>query len=194
MQKSESGQIHSFLLLFSRFSTRGHKESIAMKVTSQSPVAGRGILLILRTVMDIAEGLIPYINNKNPDGPTRTGGVLRVWQRVDEGGPYLEVLMCSIGELGVKLPTYLQFSLEKGERLITHPDHVSSWQSRDEAAEQYGGAIRCGPFVLSFSGLPEAWDETVLLLAAAKLSLTDAAQEYAILTVSANPTFAQFLG
>ena len=58
-----------------------------------------------------------------------------------------------------------QFSAEKAHRLSEHPDHVSSAQSRNFNNKKYAGAIRI-PFdnlILSFSGLPEACDESLML-------------------------------
>ena len=165
-----------------------------MKATDMSPVEGRQLLAMLRELIELAGLLIPYINNRHPDGPIRTGGYFRVWQRIEPDGSYLEVLGCAVGELGVKLPKYLSISCEKGERLAEYLDHVSSWQSRNEDSEMYGGAIRCGPFIFSFSGLPEKWDEALMILLARKFHLLDVAQEEAIIQVSKNECLALFGG
>lgn len=57
---------------------------------------------------------------------------------------------------------------EKGLRLFHHPDHLSSWQSRDMTVEPklWGGAIRVGTRLYSISGLPELGDEAVMLAVA----------------------------
>ena len=79
-------------------------------------------------------------------------------------------------------------SQEKARRLAENSDHLSSWQSRDVAAERYGGAIRAGNRILSFSGLPEDADETVCTLAAHWQGLISAARVEEIARVSDNQT------
>jgi hypothetical protein len=72
-----------------------------------------------------------------------------------------------IGQLQTdKEAKYREFSLEKATRLASHPEHTTSRESRDEAAAQYGGAIHAHGYILSFSGLPEVWDEAIMLQAA----------------------------
>ena len=61
---------------------------------------------------------------------------------------------------------YLFLCQEKARRLSLNPCHVSSWQSRDEAKHQLGGAIRCGSLTFSLSGLPELGNEAVMLKSA----------------------------
>lgn len=67
----------------------------------------------------------------------------------------------------VKFPKYLRLCQEKAHRLACNPTHLSSWQSRDESAEKYGGAVRMKSFIFSFSGLPELGDEALMLATAA---------------------------
>ncbi len=59
---------------------------------------------------------------------------------------------------------YKHLSAEKALRLHAHPGHRTSWQSRDPALDRWGGAIRTiDGWVFSFSGLPEAWDEALMI-------------------------------
>ncbi|MBP6858911.1 MAG: hypothetical protein KBC33_03745 [Candidatus Pacebacteria bacterium] len=58
---------------------------------------------------------------------------------------------------------YFDYCQEKAARLAEHRNHVSSWQSRDPNRDRWGGAIRCKEHILSFSGLPEIWDEAIVL-------------------------------
>ncbi|MFH0874169.1 MAG: hypothetical protein V1846_05025 [Candidatus Komeilibacteria bacterium] len=67
-----------------------------------------------------------------------------------------------------KLPKYLFYSTEKSARLLTHPDHVSSWQSRRPRFDEYGGAIRTEKGLLSFSGLREDLDHTLMVAVGAR--------------------------
>ena len=79
-----------------------------------------------------------------------------------------------------KRQKYFELSQEKATRLFSQvnmhlPDgHTSSFQSRNEENEQYGGAIyvNCHStvFILSFSGMPELIDEAMMLVLADKLS------------------------
>ena len=75
---------------------------------------------------------------------------------------------------------YKFFSDEKAGRLLDHPDHISSYQSRtpeEEMADtpqmerKYGGAIRIASIkaVLSFSGLPELLDEALVTVAVIRI-------------------------
>ncbi|MBU1033110.1 MAG: hypothetical protein ABII13_01360 [Patescibacteria group bacterium] len=58
---------------------------------------------------------------------------------------------------------YRSFSIEKATRLWKHPEHTTSRQSRNEDLDHYSGAIRARNHVFSFSGLPELWDEALML-------------------------------
>lgn len=67
---------------------------------------------------------------------------------------------------------YERYAYEKVERLEANlvNKHYSSWESRDESLDQWGGAIRVPMqgmwFILSFSGLPEVGDEAFMVLLA----------------------------
>ncbi len=66
-----------------------------------------------------------------------------------------------------KAAKYGRLALEKCQRLANNPLHVSSWQSRNEGEEKYGGAIRVNDSLFfGFSGLPELLDEAVVLTSA----------------------------
>lgn len=65
-----------------------------------------------------------------------------------------------------KVERYSTLCQEKAARLAAHPEHESSWESRDPNADQWGGAVRIGGLILSISGLPELGDEAVMLVLA----------------------------
>lgn len=95
-----------------------------------------------------------------------------------------------IGEVPAKKVTkYRNLSREKADRLTANPDHISSWQSRDPEEKKYGGAILVGDLILSFSGLTEHGDETVMLLTAMKIleGRFDPRRLYEIAEISNNP-------
>ena len=60
----------------------------------------------------------------------------------------------------------LEFCQEKIARLLMHRNHLASSQSRDPEAKQYGGAIRVLGGYMSFSGLPEEFDEVLCMAVA----------------------------
>jgi hypothetical protein len=68
-----------------------------------------------------------------------------------------------------KVAKYLEFCQEKAQRLARELRHSSSWESRDPGLRQWGGAIRCGQIILSFSGLPELGDEALMLKVAMEI-------------------------
>ena len=67
-----------------------------------------------------------------------------------------------------KLDRYRTFCLEKAARLASHVSHDLSRESRNPAKDQYGGAIKSLPYILSFSGLPEELDELLMFMVAVK--------------------------
>ena len=81
-------------------------------------------------------------------------------------------IVTPIGEvLPEKLLKYLSLCQEKARRLWGNPDHVSSWESRNEEKGQWGGAIRYGSLILSLSGFPELGDEAIMLKSAQRSTL-----------------------
>lgn len=104
------------------------------------------------------------------DDQTRRGGYLCV-ARVNDGIA-TPVVIALVGELpDLKLERCIYLCQEKMHRLADHPDHASAWQSRDPKEKKYGGAIRAGDFILSFSGLPELADEALILGVAVRLGI-----------------------
>lgn len=105
--------------------------------------------------------LFAEMNSSLPEESRSLGGyfcLTGVWQ------PETPILIMQVGEQpeASRIRSF-GFCQEKAQRLLAHPDHVSSWQSRNEAAQSYGGAIRCGDYAFSFSGLPELADEAMML-------------------------------
>ena len=79
-----------------------------------------------------------------------------------------------------KWTRFVFFSQEKVERLVRHPDHQFSGQSRDDEQEHFAGAV-IGPekMYYSFSGLPQDTDEALVLAAMVKAEIITYA--YAVL-------------
>ncbi|MDR3582243.1 MAG: hypothetical protein P4L67_03140 [Candidatus Pacebacteria bacterium] len=67
-----------------------------------------------------------------------------------------------------KAGRYLRLSKEKYHRLVLHPCHHSSYESRDRAADKWGGAVSLGirEPIFSISGFSEYGDEALSLLLA----------------------------
>lgn len=118
------------------------------------------------------------------------GGILQVFLKLP-GNPKPERKGCYIGlfykpearfltvsQLGdFSEPDFARrcygYCQEKALRLAAHIGHISSWQSRSEEAEKYGGAITAPTYslslpvgkdlILSVSGLPEYGNEALVL-------------------------------
>ena len=75
-----------------------------------------------------------------------------------------------VAKLGAPEPAkkgqYEMLAKEKAWRLAGHPEHGTSYQSRDPARDLWGGAVRAGSHILAFSGLPEHLDEALMLVVA----------------------------
>lgn len=101
--------------------------------------------------------------------PQPKGGYLAVL-RISDGAL---MLLCAFGDIPPnKIKRYRSLSLEKAQRLRKHPEHITSFQSRDHAKKQYGGAIRADKsgFIFSFSGLPSEELDEALATVSSKLS------------------------
>ena len=103
----------------------------------------------LPTLFTLATKLIVPVAAKFGEG--RGGGSLCLMR--PDGQPILVGLMGDPSP-PKKVREYWDFSQEKPRRLSRHPEHVSSFQSRNDAEEQYPGAIRGYDVLGGFSGLP----------------------------------------
>ncbi len=147
-------------------SSRGEKSVLSKKGANSMSVLqslGQGMCLDFHSVVDetLAQALRLFRNEPKWQG--RSGAYFCV-SDATTGIAFFTVL---IGGLPIDMADVgLVFCQEKARRLASHPDHVASWESRDENTKQYGGAIRCGNYILSLSGLPELGDEAVMLAVA----------------------------
>lgn len=80
------------------------------------------------------------------------------------------------------------FSQEKAARLVNYSS-ISSYQTRDEKKNQYGGAIRAGDRAISSSGFPEDRDEALDLSIALQLDWCTTDQAIDIAEISKNEFF-----
>lgn len=130
----------------------------------------------------------------------RTGGWFAFWRHDPSANAVVPVIGFAVGTVSAeRFLKYQFFANEKADRLGNlHPEHVSSWQSRDTASRvqrenKYGGAIRCGErLYFGFSGFSEHEDEAICVLAAERLELIDAATIATIIDVSKNEPLANW--
>ena len=105
------------------------------------------------------------VNGSLPEYERRAGGYFCLSTVCYSNAP-LRVMM--VGDPPAdKRAKYFELCIEKANRLIANglgpQQHKLSWQSRNEAYDQWGGAVRWGDYVFSFSGLPELADEALML-------------------------------
>lgn len=122
-------------------------------------------------------------------GDGRTGGCLHA--RLTDGTPLLDELL--VGQPDpAKLSKYIEFATqEKPDRLLEHPTHILSWQSRNPDANQWGGAIILPmgvthSIVIAFSGFPEMVDEAFCLALAVQMKWVSITAANEIAAISSN--------
>lgn len=132
---------------------------------------------------------------KNNEGVLKEGGFLCIYlnEVTPKGGNVL--VKFPVGEISsAKALDYSYFSQEKAIRLnrlnFLH-GHLSSYESRIEKAEKYGGAIVADKYILSFSGLPEKCDEALMLWLAFHLGLLTIEECDHIARLNNNTTYEQ---
>lgn len=147
---------------------------------------------LIRVIKKVQYVLGLYLNNisdeeKGENGIDKKGGYFTLFIREDN-----RVLTTTlIGDISdEKAEKSRAFSPEKALRLRDHPEHNSSHQSRNLDEGKWGGAIATIYYILSFSGLPELWDEALMLLAAILLDWMTPDQAFAIAEQNHNPKFA----
>lgn|GEM_PF-1672295 len=132
----------------------------------------------------------------------KTGGYLTMR---DSGNGQI-ILCVPLGHIpSDKVHKYAMLSQEKAWRLWEKHSQRGdklSWQSRDPELCAYGfqsigkdnwglwgGAIHAGPFILSFSGLPEMGDEALVLVLAVLADFITLKKAWEMATISNNRVF-----
>jgi hypothetical protein len=131
---------------------------------------------------------------KNAKGrrPNRKGGFLCIFNNRDGelwAGP--EAIGFPAKE---EIKQYKLFSKEKGERLFKNLRSTltySSFQSRDESKNKFGGAILANNLIVSFSGVTELGDEAICLVLALYFGWMTELNAEIIAHLSNNQCFAQ---
>lgn len=61
-----------------------------------------------------------------------------------------------------KMKKRFELAQEKANRLFQHPEHKTSWESRDPNNDKWGGAVSGKKYIYSFSGFPENMDTVAM--------------------------------
>ncbi len=104
--------------------------------------------------------LLAEANTMVPSELKRYGGYLTILDKQD--GKVLMILACGIIDPSKK-DKYLEFSQEKAIRLLGHKDHKTSYDSSDETALKFPGAIKGSEAIYSFSGHQADIDEAIAI-------------------------------
>ena len=152
-----------------------------------------GIFAMEKRLAEVLVDLSTRIDS-NPDRSKR-GGVLTLVPN-----EFAIVITMNIGTVGdpAELATYFAFSREKAFRtyadFLRDPFHtVSSWQTRQEDINRYGGAVlfRRGRIsspvdIISFSGLNEHVDEAISLIIGKEMRLASEDHIGRVIDISKN--------
>ena len=137
--------------------------------------------------------LLPRIQYYFLGGPNwvgRTGGYLCVANAVNG----LPLLIARIGADDFENHwAHLDACREKCSRLARCKSHITSWQSRNLSKKKFGGAVRAGNLIFSFSGLSEIGDEIFSLALAMQLGHVDIEFCNKVAALSGNPSWNGFL-
>jgi len=145
--------------------------------------------IVVSKLVDLSTRLV------SNEAPERKGGVFTYLPR--EGS---EMQSYRVGVIADEdLVKFFRFSREKVHRALAdwmrNPDTVSSWETRDEEMQRYGGGILINhpeagqdyrPGALAFSGLKEHVDEAISIVAARDFGLITPGQARRIVTISGN--------
>jgi hypothetical protein len=150
--------------------------------------------LIVRTLQVVRDAIALY----EPESDGRTGGVF-VHLYIDSGVPLGQIVPLTVTRVGALAPDKAKekevYAREKAFRLLYHPEHLASQESRDPDKEQWTGAIRAGNHIFSISGFPELVDEAIVLYAAIYSGMLSKDNAHAIAQKTGNTIFAlPFLG
>lgn len=145
------------------------------------------------TMRQIMERAVPLMKKQ---GETRSGGFFCL--SGENMAPL--VLIEPYGEMSEeKRGKYAELAREKLVRLSSFPSHSTSYQSRNPDAVivdsqknerswgKWGGAVRAGDYIASFSGLPELWDEAIMFVLAVRMGWISEADTLRRISRKRNP-------
>jgi hypothetical protein len=136
-------------------------------------------LVLLRNILQAASNIVAKFSNLDETFNSKkcAGGYLAVFETLksEQKEGVVKVLPLFVVAIGTfpneEGEEYAKFAVEKGQRVI-ETQKLTSYETRNEAENKYGGAIRTENYVLSFSGLsPDTADEAVVLAIAYQVDL-----------------------
>lgn len=120
--------------------------------------------------------------------PERKGGYFCA----QESNFNIPFLVSQIGEPAEeKRRKYFPLSQEKAFRVYVICGTETSYQTRNPAEDKWGGAIRVGKYIFSFSGFPELVDEAVMIVLALRLRIINLETAKRLGSYSNNPHIIQ---
>lgn len=154
------------------------KEVFRISAPLRRPQDTGGVFLMTYNVMD-----------NNDDGSVELPYTIR------EDDPRLEETIGVLGPNDAECPRIVR---EKAERLLnTYVEsdrrYHCSWQTRDLAKKQYGGAILAHDWVLSFSGCSEMMDEAICLCVARVTGLHNQTDAEYIAAITGNELYPKLM-
>ena len=139
------------------------------------------------------EEVLESLTSLGGGGPENASGYFVLRERLGGG----TVLVAEIGEYLLQNQKAFRDSAsarEQGRRLLKRTDHISSWQSREEERQLYGGAIIAGPWVPSFAGLSsEHANETVSLATSLHFEWIKPEDAAKVAKISQNTLFEEYV-
>lgn len=137
----------------------------------------------------LSEKIMGSILNMKGHPPAQNSGYLTIMRREN----CRLLLLLEVGNCSEETAErYRVLAVEKAIRLCNNPTDISSFQSRVESCNQYGGAIVAGEYVVSFSGLSEFADETFVLQIALFFHWTTSKEALKVVKISGNKDYGQF--
>ncbi|MBX2866395.1 hypothetical protein KTR10_00325 [Candidatus Kaiserbacteria bacterium] len=130
---------------------------------------------------DIAVAVLTDEHNRE-----RSGGVFHL--RTAAGTELYNKLFRDV--LEEKEEKYHRIAAEKTARLAQHTGHILSWESRNEALEQYQGGVRApNGLIGSFSGFTAEEDEVIVLWAFNKMGWMSDEEVLEAVSISSNTRY-----
>lgn len=120
----------------------------------------------IRKICDVV-GRAVYRAKELLSDPDKSGGYFCLLD-IKTGAILITTIIGSVDP--AKAERYRQLAEEKALRLYRYYQlgmlHVSGWQSRNEANDEWGGSVLGNRYIYSFSGFPPLYDEAISLATA----------------------------
>ncbi len=150
----------------------------------------------LLDIIAVVESAVRRTSSALGNDPERNGGYFRTTCTTNnlDSRP---LLLKPIGFIPLHFESHLAiFTLQETLRLREHPEHFSSFESRDREQDGYGCAIKVWrSYIFAFSGLlPDHANEAAMILVAHELDLVPSWQMRQFLQESKNELALQLTG